>query len=75
MKLVILEIDVMNYFAKLAEPFQIGQAESLQQSLKGAVFAVMGKLGTEHVEADRSFDRLAIGDKIEAWAFVNELFD
>src|ERR1051326_3464457 len=75
LELVVLEIDVMNYFAELAQTPDLAQTESLDHCLKGAVFTMMCELSTEHVERNRVRHRLALRHEIKARVLVDELLD
>ena len=75
MKLVVFEIYVVNYFSYLTQTFATAQAEPFQQRLEGAILVMMGELSAIHVERNRSLYRLALCNKVEARAFVDELFD
>src|SRR5205085_6200466 len=73
MKLVVLQIYVMNDLGDLTQTFAAAQAKSLEHRFERAIFAVMGKLGPKHVERNRALHRLAFSDKVKACAFVDEL--
>src|SRR6266404_5269190 len=74
-KLVVLQINVVNNLGNLPQTFAIAQAESLQQRFKGAILAMMREFSAIHVKGDRSFNGFPVGHKIKARALVNKLFD
>src|SRR6266436_7513245 len=74
-KLVILQIDVVNNLGNLPQTIAIAQAESLQQRFEGAILTMMREFRAIHVERNRALYRLALSNKVEARAFVDELFD
>jgi hypothetical protein len=74
-KLVVLQVDVVNDLGDLAQTFVLAESKSLQHRLEGAVFAVMSELSPKHVEGNRAFDRFAFSNKIESRSLVDELFD
>src|SRR6266446_6149317 len=74
-KLVILQINVVNNLGNLPQTYAIAQAESLQHRFEGAILTMMGELRAIHVEGNRAFNGLPLGHKIKARAFVDELFD
>ena len=75
MKLGVLQIYIVNYLGDLTQTFATAQAKSFEHRLEGAILAVMRKLGPKHVERNRALHRLALGDKVKARAFVDELPD
>ena len=75
MKLVILQIDVVNNLGNLPQTFAFAQAESLQQRFEGAILTMMREFRAIHVERNRALYRLALSNKVKARAFVDELFD
>src|SRR5204862_5860923 len=75
LELVVLEVDVMNYFAEFAQTFDITQAESFDHRFKRTVLAMMRELSAEHVERNCVWDCLALPDKIESGMFIDELLD
>src|SRR6266404_1679281 len=74
-KLVILKIDVVNNLGNLPQTFAIAQAESPQHRFEGAILTMMGELRAIHVEGNRAFNGLAVGNKIKARALIDKLFD
>src|SRR5260221_14473991 len=74
-KLVVLQINVVNNLGNLPQTFAIAQAESLQQRFEGAILTMMREFSAIHVEGNRAFYRLAFGHKIKARALIDELFD
>ena len=74
-KLVVLQINVVNNLGDLTQTFAIAQAKSLEHRFERAIFAVMSEFSAKHVEHNRALHRLALGDKVKARAFVDELFD
>src|SRR2546430_9382570 len=74
-KLVILQIYVVNNLGNLPQTFAIAQAESLQQRFKGAILTVMREFSAIHVKGDRAFYGLGLRNKIKARALIDELFD
>src|SRR5258707_14578701 len=74
-KLVVLQIYVVNNLGNLPQAFAIAQAESFQQRFEGAVLAVMREFSAIHVKGDRAFNGFPLGHKIKARALINELFD
>src|SRR5436305_13188820 len=74
-KLVILQIYVVNNLGNLPQTFAIAQAESLHQRFEGAILTMMREFRTIHVERNRALYRLAISDKIKARALIDKLFD
>src|SRR6266404_6472696 len=74
-KLVVLQIYVVNNLGNLPQTFAIAQAESLQQRFEGAILTVMREFRAIHVERNRALYRLALSHKVKARAFVDELFD
>src|SRR6266581_9686161 len=75
MKLVILQIYVVNNLGNLPQTFAIAQAESFQHRFEGAILTMMGEFGAIHVKGNRAFYGLALGKKIKARALVDKLFD
>src|SRR6266571_4061251 len=75
MKLVILQIYVVNYLGYLTQAFAAAQAESFEHRFEGAVLTTMGELSAIHVEGNRAIYRLALSDKVKARAFIDELPD
>src|SRR6266404_2233168 len=71
-KLVVLQIDVVNNLGNLPQTFAIAQAESLQQRFKGAILTMMREFSVIHIKGDRTFYGLALGNKIKARAFIDE---
>src|SRR5258706_15064347 len=74
-KLVVLQIDVVNNLGNLPQTFAIAQAESLQQRFKGAILTVMREFSAIHVKGDRAFYGLALRSKIKARPLIDKLFD
>jgi len=74
-KLVVLQIYVVNNLGNLPQTFAIAQAESLQQRFKGAILTVMREFSAIHVKGDRAFNGFPLGHKRKARALINELFD
>src|SRR2546428_7091795 len=74
-KLVILQIDVVNNLGNLPQTFAVAQAESLEQRFEGAILAMMRELSVVHVERNRALYRLAVSNKVKARALIDELFD
>src|SRR5437868_15216589 len=74
-KLVILQIDVVNNLGNLPQTFAIAQAESFEQRFEGAILTVMREFRAIHVERNRALYRLALSNKVKARAFVDELLD
>src|SRR6266851_4454527 len=71
-KLVVLQINVVNNLSNLSQTFAIAQAESLQQRFEGAILTMMGELSTIHVEGNRAFNGLAFGNKIKSRSLIDE---
>src|SRR5258706_966442 len=65
-KLVVLQINVVNNLGNLPQTFAIAQAESLQQRFEGAILTMMREVNAIHFEGNRAFYRLAFGHKIKA---------
>src|SRR6266436_9046595 len=74
-KLVVLQIYVVNYLGDLTQTFAIAQAKSLEHRFKRAVLAMMSEFSAIHVEGNRAFYGLALGNKIKARALIDKLFD
>ena len=74
MKLVIFQIDVVDYLGNLTQTFVIVQTESFEHRLEGAILTVVRELSAIHVEGNGALYRLALSDKVKARAFVDELF-
>src|SRR5205807_8868858 len=72
-KLVILQIYVMDNLGNLPQTFAIAQAESFEQRFEGAILTMMREFRAIHVKGDRALDRLALSNKVKARAFVDEL--
>src|SRR6266581_2593290 len=74
-KLVVLQINVVNNLGNLPQTFAIAQAKSLEHGFKGAVFAMMSEFSAIHIEGNSTLDCLAFGNKIETRALIDKLFD
>src|SRR6266550_3431733 len=74
-KLVILQINVVNNLGNLPQTFVIAQAESLQQRFEGAILSMMREFRAIHVERNCALYRLALRHKIKARALIDKLFD
>src|SRR5258708_7083981 len=74
-KLVILQIYVMNNLCNLTQTIAIAQTKSFEQRFEGAILTVMGEFSAIHVKGDRAFNGFPLGHKIKARALINELFD
>src|SRR2546425_9507467 len=75
MKLVVFQIDVVDYLSNFAQALALNQAELLEHRLEGAVFALMSEFCSEHVKTNCSFNRLSFSDEVEARTLVDELLD
>jgi len=74
-KLVILQINVMNNFSNLTQTFAIAQPESFEDRLERAILTMMSELGPIHVEGNCACDRSVLGHKVKTWTLVDELPD
>src|SRR6266496_4192580 len=74
-KLVILQIDVVNNLGNLPQTIAIAQAKSFEQRFEGAILTMMREFRAIHVERNRALHRLSFRDKVKAWAPIDELFD
>src|ERR1700681_2301241 len=74
-KLVILQIYVVNNLGNLSQTFAIAQTKLLEHCFEGAILTMMGEFSAIHVKGDRAFYGLALGNKIEARALIDKLFD
>ena len=74
-KLVVLQIYVVNDLGNLPQTFAIAQAESFQHRFEGAVLTMMGEFSAIHVKGDRACYGLALGKKIKSRALIDKLFD
>src|SRR5438128_10659392 len=74
-KLVVLQIYVVNNLSNRLQTFAIAQAESFEQRFKGAILTMMREFSAIHVKGDRAFHGLAFGNKIKARSLIDELFD
>src|SRR6266705_3191808 len=74
-KLVVLQINVVNNLGNLLQTFAIAQAESFQQRFEGAILTMMREFSGIHVKGDRAFYGLAFGHKIKARTLIDKLFD
>ena len=74
-KLVVLQIYVVNNLGNLTQTFAIAQAESFEHRFERAVFSMMREFSAIHVKGDRALYRLALSNKIKARVLIDKLFD
>ena len=73
-KLVIFEIDIVNYLGNLTQAFVTVQTEPFQHRFERAILTMMRELSAEHVEGNRAFNGLPLRHKIKARALIDKLF-
>jgi hypothetical protein len=74
-KLVVLQIYVVNNLGNLPQTFAIAQTKFLEHRFEAAVLTMMGEFSAIHVKGNRAFYGLALGNKIKARALIDKLFD
>src|SRR5215471_7844513 len=75
MKLVVLQIDVVNDFSQFAQTLDMAQAEAFHHGFESAVLTMMRKLSAEHVEGNSLLNLAAFVNEIKARMLIDELFD
>jgi len=74
-KLVVLQINVVDYLGNLTQPFVTIQPESFEHCFERAILTMMGEFSAIHVKGERAFYGLALSNKVKARALIDELFD
>src|SRR5216110_22625 len=72
-KLVVLQINVVNNLGNRPQTFAVAQAKSLEQRFEGAILTMMREFSAIHVEGDRAFNGFPLGHKIKARTLIDKL--